>query len=95
MPEIQISNEIKSAAKVLKDLGAKEVYLFGSAASGRLRSKTSDIDLAVSGLSPRYFIRALSKAHDVVSRKLDLVDLDDDNAFTRYLKSEGTMVRVE
>jgi hypothetical protein len=36
----------------------------------------------------------MEAAHDALKRPLDLVDLDQDNAFTRYLKRKGEMVRV-
>jgi predicted nucleotidyltransferase len=94
MQETQLNSEIRKAADVLKSLGASEVFLFGSAASKRFNAGKSDIDLAVTGLPASMFIRALCKAHEVTEHKLDLVDLDDDNAFTRYLKQDGEMIRV-
>ena len=42
---------IDEAASILTEEGAREVYLFGSAASGRVH-QDSDIHLAVSGLPP-------------------------------------------
>jgi predicted nucleotidyltransferase len=84
---------IAAAAAALKAAGAREVYLFGSAAKGTLR-ENADVDLAVSGLPPRLFFRAMGAAHDALKRPLDLVDLDQDNPFTRYLKRKGEMVRV-
>ncbi|MGH9849397.1 MAG: nucleotidyltransferase family protein, partial [Blastocatellia bacterium] len=46
---MQLSDEIRQlierAVTVLKAAGAREVYLFGSAARGRMR-ENSDIDLA-------------------------------------------------
>jgi len=84
---------VERAASALKAAGAKEVYVFGSASKGKIRSN-SDIDIAVSGLPPEAFFRAMAAAHDALGRPLDLVDLDDDNDFTRYLKSKGELVRV-
>jgi len=84
---------IGKAAAALKAAGAREVYVFGSAARGEFRS-ASDIDLAVSGLPPEDFIRAMSQAQDVLDCQLDLVDLDEPTPFTRYLKEEGELVRV-
>ncbi len=88
-----LRRSIQEAAAVLRELGAREVYVFGSAARGTLRAR-SDIDLAVSGLPPSLFFRAMSKAADVLDRPLDLIDLDQDVPFTRYLKEEGELVRV-
>jgi predicted nucleotidyltransferase len=84
---------VEKAAFALRSVGAKEVYVFGSAAHGTLR-KNSDVDMAVSGLPPEVFFRAMAAAHDALGRPLDLVDLDDDNDFTRYLKSKGDLMRV-
>jgi hypothetical protein len=49
--------------------------------------------MAVSGLSPEVFFRAMAAAHDALGCPLDLVDLDEDNAFTRYFKSKGELLR--
>lgn len=84
---------VEEAAAALKAAGAREVYVFGSAAHGTLR-EGSDVDLAVVGLPPQVFFRAMAKAHDALGRPLDLVDLDEDNPFTRYLKSKGELLRV-
>jgi len=90
---LELDMGIKAAAATLKASGAREVYLFGSAATGTMR-EGSDIDLAVSGLLPENYFRALALAGDILKRPLDLVDLDEDNPFTRYLKEEGELVRV-
>ena len=84
---------IAAAARLLREQGAREVYLFGSAATGRLRDG-SDIDLAVAGLPPERFLRAMGLAADVLDRPLSLVDLDEDTPFTRYLQAEGGLQRV-
>ncbi len=89
----QLRRSIERAAAVLRELGASEVYLFGSTARGTLR-QGSDVDLAVSGLPPALFFRAMSKAADLLDRPLDLIDLEQDVPFTRYLKEEGELVRV-
>ena len=84
---------VSEAAAALKAAGAREVYLFGSAAKGQL-SLTSDVDLAVSGLPPESFYRAMARAASILGRPLDLVDLDEDTPFTRYLRHEGELRRV-
>jgi len=84
---------VDKAASALKAAGAKEVHVFGSAAHGTFR-ENSDVDIAVSGLPPEVFFRAMAAAHDALGRPLDLVDLDDDNEFTRHLKSKGELLRV-
>jgi predicted nucleotidyltransferase len=88
-----LKEEIGNAAAALRAAGAREVYLFGSAAKGKLR-EDSDIDMAVSGLPPKNFFRAMSEASRIFNRSLDLIDLDEDNPFTRYLREEGELERV-
>jgi predicted nucleotidyltransferase len=89
----QTTRLIGQAAAVLKEAGAQEVYLFGSAARGAVQ-EDSDIDLAVSGLPPRRFFAAMARAAAVLQRPLDLVDLDQPTPFTRYLQEEGELCRV-
>jgi len=88
-----IHKEIKAAAAALKEFGAQEVYVFGSTARGTMR-EDSDIDLAVSGLPPEVFFRAMARASGALGREFDLIDLDEDTPFTRYLKEEGELERV-
>ncbi|MDD5483949.1 MAG: nucleotidyltransferase domain-containing protein [Kiritimatiellae bacterium] len=89
----QIENVLEIAADALKQLGAHEIYVFGSAANGRIRDE-SDIDLAVTGLSPELFFKAMSRATDILGRPVDLVDLDDESPFVHYLKEEKELRRV-
>lgn len=89
----EIDARIREAAQALKAAGAREVYLFGSVAQGAPR-EGSDIDLAVSGLPPEVFFKAMGAARRILRRPLDLVDLDEENPFTRYLRDEGELQRV-
>jgi predicted nucleotidyltransferase len=89
----QIRFLVQKAVIALKAAGAREVYLFGSAAMGAL-GEDSDVDLAVSGLPPEMFFKAMGEAGDILGRPLHLIDLDEDNPFTRYLKEEEELQRV-
>jgi len=84
---------IEQAAAALKEAGAREVYMFGSATTGRMH-EDSDVDMAVSGLPPEVFFKAMGIAGDILQRPLDLIDLDEDSPFTRYLRDERELVRV-
>lgn len=84
---------INKAAETLKRYGAQEVYVFGSIATSSVR-EGSDIDMAVKGLPPDVFFKAMAQAHSILGRPLDLIDLDEPNPLTRYLKEEGELVRV-
>ena len=66
------------------------MYLFGSAATGKMR-EDSDIDMAVSGLPPEVFFKAMGEAHSILGRQLDLIDLDEISLFTEYLKKKGKL----
>ena len=88
-----IANSIVRLVAVLKSSGAKTVYVFGSAAKGTMRNN-SDVDLAVSGLPPQNFFKALSAASNVLDQPIHLIDLDEVTPFTRYLKEEGELRRV-
>ena len=89
----ELDSRIEQAAAALKAAGAREVYVFLSAAKGTTH-EGSDVDMAVSGLPPVVFFRAMAAASDALQRPLDLVDLDEDNPFTRYLKRRGELRRV-
>ena len=91
----ELRKNIRRAAQALRTEGAREVYLFGSATTGRLR-EDSDIDFAVSGLPPEKYFQAISAAQNALGSKheLDLIDLDENNPFTRYLKEEREIQRV-
>ncbi|MGI8835124.1 MAG: nucleotidyltransferase family protein [Pyrinomonadaceae bacterium] len=88
-----IGNGIDEATASLKSSGAKAVYIFGSAARLGVH-EGSDFDFAVSGLPPANFFKALSAASRVLDRPMDLIDLDEETPFTRYLKAEGELLRV-
>ncbi len=93
-PPENLDELLKRAAEVLRSAGAREVYVFGSAATGCMHEH-SDIDLAVSGLPPASYISTLVQVDDVFGRYVDLVNLDRETPFTSYLKKkEGLLRRV-
>lgn len=88
-----VRKDIETAARILKEEGATEVYVFGSVAHGKMRTE-SDIDLAIRGLPPEKFFPTMSKVRRGISHLFDLVDLDDDNLFTHFIEDEGELLRV-
>lgn len=93
-PPEDLDELLARAAELLRSAGAREVYVFGSAATGRMHEH-SDVDLAVSGLPPRSYIPTLVRVDEVFGRYVDLVNLDRETPFTSYLKSkEGLLRRV-
>jgi predicted nucleotidyltransferase len=89
----EINILVKRAAAELKSAGALEVYVFGSVARGT-GEIGADLDLAVSGLPPSIFYRMGARVSDLVGHSVDLIDLDKDTPFTRYLRTENELVRV-
>lgn len=92
-PPENLDEMLQRAGAILRHAGAREVYVFGSAASGQMHEH-SDIDLAVSGLPPRSFFATMAKVSDVFGRTVDLVDLDQVSPLTTYLENEGELRRV-
>ena len=94
MPTFSIDRAaLRAAADLLIQMGASDVYLFGSAAKGLLRPG-SDVDLAVRGLPSEVYFTAVSKTSDLLGRPVDLVDLDDSTPRVRYLIHSGDLIRV-
>jgi predicted nucleotidyltransferase len=85
---------LAAAAELFRSMGARRVFVFGSAVKGRLRPE-SDVDLAVEGLPPAVYFKAVSKATDILDRPVDLVDLDDRTPIVNYLLASGELVSVE
>jgi predicted nucleotidyltransferase len=94
------SEAIKVAALIARDLGkrygAKKVVLFGSL----LRSDQGpifDIDLAVKGIPPTRFFKAVAFATGRSRKwKLDLIDIDDCGVVLRaIIEQEGVVLWPE
>ncbi len=66
----------RRAAAHLYAHGVVRVWLFGSLARGRPQDDRSDIDLAVEGLPPDRYYRALSELDQLVHCPVDLVELE-------------------
>jgi predicted nucleotidyltransferase len=92
-PPENLDELLQRSAEILRAAGAKAVYVFGSAATGRMHG-ASDVDLAVSGLPPRGYIPAKVKVGNLFGRSVDLVDLDLETPFTRYLKAKEGALRL-
>lgn len=93
-PPKNLEDLLHRSAAILRTAGAQEVYVFGSAATGKMHEH-SDVDLAVSGLSPRIYFKTLGRLATLFGRPVDLVLLEDESPFVRYLKSKaGLLQRV-
>lgn len=92
-PLTDVQRDLRRAANILRSAGCSEVYVFGSAATGSVDSR-SDIDLAVRGCPTGQFFELLARLFMALDRPVDLVDLDQHGAFARHLESEGNLVRI-
>ncbi len=85
--------DIRRAVEILKEAGCTDVFLFGSLAAGKVRDK-SDIDLAVRGCPPGEFFNLLGRLLLELSYPVDLVNLDRQDAFARYLEEHGELFQI-
>ena len=86
--------DLDRAVAVLREHGAREVYLFGSIVERSDDTEPYDIDIAVSGLSPRPFLHAYGILLGELECPFDLVDLDSDDRLSRRLRDRGKLERV-
>lgn len=91
---LSYQNDIRKAIKILKENGAKEVFVFGSIANGKF-NENSDIDIAVKGLPTSDFYKIASILIFELENEIDLIDLDDrENRFTQILLKIGGLLKV-
>ncbi len=90
----EVRRDILQAIDVLKRLGARDVYLFGSVLSSKDPAAIGDIDIAVSGLEPSKFFAAYGALTMALDYPFDLVDLDNEAAFVQTLREKGHLERV-
>lgn len=76
----------------LKSKGCREIIIFGSFVDGSF-NEHSDIDIAVSGISPIEFFRAVVEVPDIVGHRVDLVFLGHiPKELESIIRSEGDAV---
>jgi len=97
MEEVQFpesyQRNIRRAVEILKGAGCTDIFLFGSLATGKARDR-SDIDLAIRGCPKGAFFYLLGRLLLELDYPVDLVNLDRQDAFARYLEKEGELLRV-
>lgn len=92
LPE-EFQKDIFSAIKILKNAGCKEIFIFGSLVTGTY-NEDSDIDFAIKGCLPENYFALLGQLLTTLSRPVDLINLDREDAFSQYLEREGDLYRV-
>lgn len=86
-----VAHDLARAVAILKAGGCREVYLFGSTATG-IRQAGADIDLAVRGCPPHVFFQLLGQLLSDLEHPVDLIDLDLPGPFVESLLSSKTLV---
>jgi predicted nucleotidyltransferase len=82
----------KVKALLMKE-GCREVYLFGSLATGTA-TESSDIDVGIKGLPPEKFFHLYARLEEEVPYHVDLIDFDTEIDFFNMLSSVGEVVRL-
>jgi predicted nucleotidyltransferase len=93
LPEIY-QRDVSRAVEILKEAGCTQVFLFGSLATGEVQ-ETSDIDLAVRGCPKGRFFHLLGQLLFELDHSVDLVSLDGQDDFARYLEKEGELLQID
>jgi predicted nucleotidyltransferase len=88
-----LEQDIQHAIRILREEGCSEVFLFGSAATGRLRAE-SDIDLAARGIPRGRFFSLIGRLLFELEHSVDLVDLDKQRDFAKHLEKENALVQI-
>mgnify|MGYP001358286666 CR=1 FL=1 len=86
-------DDIQRAIQLLKKHGCKEIYLFGSLASGNF-GVGSDIDLAIRGCNPENYFQIYGELLMELEHPVDLINLDREDDFTKFIEDNGGMVSV-
>lgn len=75
-----------------KEFDVKKIYLFGSLINGNFDNQ-SDIDIAIEGLSPSLYLKALAFLSDYFKREINLIPLETCNSSLKeVIYSDGRLV---
>jgi predicted nucleotidyltransferase len=75
--------EKQNIIEVAKAFGVKKLWLFGSCLDAE--GEPNDIDLAVEGVPSEQFFKFYARLDMVVSKQVDLVDMDSKNEPIRHI----------
>ena len=89
----EFQKSIQAAVTILKEAGCKEIFLFGSMLKNHIRHN-SDIDIAVRGCPKGKYFHTIGKLMIELDYQVDLIDLDNNDPFSRFLENEGEMIRI-
>ncbi|MHA1301362.1 MAG: nucleotidyltransferase family protein [Candidatus Helarchaeota archaeon] len=88
----KINDKVNKAINYLKSIGSKGIIIFGSIAR-KTYDNFSDIDIAIKGISPRVYFKALAELSPLIGKKVDLILLDFvSKEFVYRIRNEGKLV---
>lgn len=85
--------DLKRAVGILREEGCREIYLFGSLATGRA-SETSDIDLGIRCYPKDKFFRIYGRLMMDIDHRFDLVDFEINDSMFDVLTRVGEVQRI-
>ena len=85
--------DVDRATGICKEEGCREVYVFGSVATGK-HGPRSDLDIGVRGCPPERFYRLLGRLLEELTHGVDLVDLYSETRVAEFLEQEGQLLHV-
>ena len=87
-----IQKKLAQATEYLKSIGCKEIILFGSLSDGTF-DRFSDIDLAISGITPWSYFEAVAVLPSLIGCKVDLVTMDHiSDELEKRIRKQGKML---
>ena len=90
---VQYHKDLEKAISIFKRYGCTEIYIFGSLAKGSF-SENSDIDFAVKGLKKGDFYKVGALLNMEMDHNFDLIKLDHDDSFSRFIAENEVFLRV-
>ncbi len=88
-----VQRDLQRAITILKEGGCKSIFLFGSASTGNMHTR-SDLDFAVHGCPPQNFFALLAHLLTDLEHPVDLVDLDLPSPFVEALLRSDKLVQL-
>jgi predicted nucleotidyltransferase len=89
----EYQKDIEKAILIFKEHGCTEIYIFGSLAKGSF-SENSDIDFAVKGLKKGDYYKVGALLNMEIEHNFDMIKLDNDNSFSRFIAENEVFLRV-
>lgn len=89
----EFKKDLELALHILKKAGCTEIFIFGSIVHGQ-GNEDSDIDIGIKGCPKGLFFTLYGQLIRYLDHPVDLVDLDKQKSFHRFLEEHGELVRV-